>query len=169
MHWNADFAPAGALRRCRLPRARRLKVILYETLPLSVAQPSAPSDEGPTVRLFARALKLRCRRKPSPESRRTWSLELEVELPVTDPERLLAECEGFLVDGKDGRPIGVVDRVETSGAPALVSALVVSAGWFGRRHLRVEARGIEAVVPAERRVIVDESAVTSLDGDSRSS
>jgi hypothetical protein len=155
MHGSADFAPAGALRRCRLPRARRLKVILYETLPLSLAE------------LSARPLALRFRREPAPDGRRTWSLELEV--PMTDPERLLTECEGFLVDGRDGVPIGVVDSVETTGAPAHVSALLVSAGWFGRRHLRVDARAIEELLPAERRVIVDESAVTSLDGDSRSS
>jgi hypothetical protein len=145
-------------------------MILHETFPLALAQPSAPSGEPPSVRLSARPRVLRLRRElPSSTGERTWLLEVEVEVPVMDPEQVLAECEDFLVDGTDGRQIGVVDRVERSGAAGGASALVVSAGWFGRRRLRVEAQAVEALVPEERRVIVDESRVHPLGRDRRTS
>lgn len=145
-------------------------MVLHETLPLALAQPTAPSSEGPIVRLSARPRALRLRRElPSSASGRAWLLEVEVEVPAIDPERVLAECEDFLVDGRDGRQIGVVDRVERSGPAGGVSALLVSAGWFGRRRLRVDAQAIEALVPEERRVIVDESRVHPVGGDGRPS
>jgi hypothetical protein len=86
-----------------------------------------------------------------------------------DPERVLAECEDFLVEGSDGRQIGVVDRVERSGPAGGASALLVAAGWFGRHRFRVEAQAIEALLPAERRVIVDESRVHLVGADARPS
>lgn len=92
-------------------------------------------------------------------SGRVWVLEVEVEVPATDPEQLLAECEEFLVDGRDGREIGVVDRVETSPVTGAASTLLVSAGWFGRRRFRIDADAVEVVLPAEQRLIVDESRV----------
>jgi hypothetical protein len=92
---------------------------------------------------------------------RRWFLELEVEVPETDPEQLVARCEDYHVDGSDGSRIGVVERVE-SGAAGAASALVVSAGWFGRRRLRVDADAIVALVPDDRLVIVDESRVVPL-------
>jgi hypothetical protein len=145
-------------------------VILHETLPLALAEPTVPSGKGPRLRLSARPLLLRLRRElPASASERVWLLELEIELPPIDPERLLAECEDFLVDGRDGRQIGVVERVETSAATGEASALVVSAGWFGHRRLRVEAQAVETLLPAERRVIVDESRVTSAGNDGRRS
>lgn len=145
-------------------------LILQETLPLALAQPAASSTEGPSVRLAARLRTLRLRRKlPSSATERTWLLELEVEVPAIDPERVLAECEDFLVDGRDGRHIGVVERVEKSGPTGGASALLVSAGWFGRRRLRVDTQAIEALIPAERRVIVDESRVASVGDDDRPS
>jgi hypothetical protein len=111
---------------------------------------------------------LRIRRElPPSASGRGWRLEVEVEVPAIDPERLLAYCEDFLVDGSDGRQIGVVDRVERSGADGFASALLVSAGWFGRRRLRVDARAIEALVPEERRVIVDPSRLHPVGRDGR--
>lgn len=122
------------------------------------------------MRLSARRRALRLRRElPSSASGRTWLLELEVEVPEIDPERLLTECEGFLVDGSGGGEIGVVDRVEISRSTGVASALLVSAGWFGRRRLRVDADAIEALIPAERRVIVDETRVTSVGNHGRSS
>lgn len=122
------------------------------------------------MRLSARPRVLQLRRElpPSP-SGRTWLLEVEVEVPAIDPERLLAECEGFLVDGSDGRQIGVVDGVERSGTAGAASALLVSAGWFGRRRLRIDAQAIEALVPEERRVIVDELRVHPVGRDGRPS
>lgn len=89
-------------------------------------------------------------------------------MPEIDPERLLAECEDFLVDGRDGSHIGVVERVETAD-PAGASVLVISAGWLGRRHLCVDTEAILALLPAERRVIVDETRVASAPDDSRPS
>jgi hypothetical protein len=145
-------------------------MILHETFPLALARPSAPGGEAPSVRLSARPLVLRLRRELEPcGSDRRWLLEVEVEVPAIDPERVLAECEDFLVDGRDGRQIGVVDRVERSGAAGGASALVVSAGWFGRRRLRVDAQAVEALVPEERRMIVDESRVHPLGRDRRTS
>jgi hypothetical protein len=145
-------------------------MVLYETLPLALAQATAPGSEGPIVRLSARPRLLRLRRELTvTASERAWLLEVEVEVPAIDPERVLAECEAFLVDGSDGRQIGVVDRVERAGAAGCASALLSSAGWFGRRRLRVEAQAVEALVPEERRVIVDEARVHEIDRDGRPS
>jgi hypothetical protein len=94
---------------------------------------------------------------------------VEVEVPAIDPERVLAECEDFLVDGRDGRRIGVVDRVERSGAAGAASALLVASGWFGRRRLRVDAQAVVALLPQERLVIVDESRVHPVGRDGRPS
>lgn len=88
-------------------------------------------------------------------------------MPAFDPERLLLECEGFLVDTSDGREIGVVDAVETAGEPPVATTLLIAAGWFGRRQLRVSAMAVEALLPDERRVIVDESSVTSVGAERR--
>jgi hypothetical protein len=141
-------------------------VILHPTFPLALGHPGTPSHEGPSVRLWARPRMLRIQRDSSASAGgRAWRLAIEVELPVVDPERLLLECEGYLVDGRDGRQIGVVDRVEAS--EGIASTLIVSAGWFGRRRLRVDARAVEALVPGQRRVIVDESGVVPLDAESR--
>ena len=143
-------------------------MVLYETLPLTFAQAAPPGREGPVVRLSARPRVWRLRRKRSEgASDRAWLLEVEVEVPAVDPERILAECEAFLVDGRDGRQIGVVDRVERAGQAGGASALLIAAGWFGRRRLRVEAQAVEALVPEERRVIVDEARVHEVDRDGR--
>lgn len=84
---------------------------------------------------------------------------------MIDRERLLAECEDFLVDGRDGTELGVVEGVERSAPDGAVSALIVSAGWFGRRRLRVDAQAIEAILPEEERVIVDESRLHPVSGE----
>jgi hypothetical protein len=145
-------------------------MVLYETLPLALAQATAPGGEGPVVRLSARPRVLRLRREFTVAARdRAWLLEVEVEVPALDPERVLAECEAFLVDGSDGSQIGVVDRVERAGGAGRASALVIAAGWFGRRRLRVEAEAVEALLPEERRVIVDEARVHEVDRDGRAS
>jgi hypothetical protein len=122
------------------------------------------------MRLSARPRALRLRRElPSSASGRAWLLEVEVEVPAIDPERVLAECEDFVVDGRDGRQIGVIDRVERSEAAGGALALLVSAGWFGRRRLRVDAQAIEVLMPEERRMIVDESRVHPVGGHGRPS
>jgi hypothetical protein len=120
------------------------------------------------VRLSALPRVLRLRRELTvAASDRAWLLEVEVEVPAIDPERILAECEDFLVDDRDGSQIGVVDRVERAGPAGGASALLISAGWFGRRRLRVEAQAVEALVPEERRVIVDEARVHEIGRDGR--
>jgi hypothetical protein len=146
-------------------------LIVHETLPLALEQPGVFAREGPTVRLSARPRMLRFRRHlPIATGRRTWLLELEVDVPEMDPEQLLAECEGFLVDDSNGRQIGVVIRVERSGSGA-ISALLISvpAGWFRRRDVRIEERAITALVPQQRLVIVDETQLIRVGNDSQAS
>jgi hypothetical protein len=121
---------------------------------------------GPSVRRSAQPRRLRLRRSlPSSAGERQWFLELEVELPQLDPEWLLSECEEFLVDGRDGRQIGVVERVESSRATGRAEALLVSGGWLGRRRVRVDADAVEELIPDERRLIVDESRVQPVGGE----
>ncbi len=146
-------------------------MILHETLPLALELPSAHAGDGPSIRLSARPRMLRFRRDfPRSTGGRTWLLELEVDVPEIDPERLLAECEGFLVDDSDGRQIGVVIRVERSGSGA-ISALLISvpAGWFRRRYVLIEERAITALVPQQRLVIVDATQLTPVGDDSQAS
>lgn len=146
-------------------------LILHETLPLALEQPGVFASDGLSVRLSARPRMLRLRRHfPRSTGGRTWLLELEVDVPEIDPERLLAKCEGFLVDDIDGRQIGVVIRVERSESGA-ISALLVSApaGWFRQRYVRIKERAITALVPQERLVIVDETQVIPVGNDSQAS
>jgi hypothetical protein len=81
-------------------------------------------------------------------------LEVEIDVPDLDPERLLTECEGFVVEGPEGKTIGVVEGIERDGPFGSVSALVVAAGWFGRKQLRVSVDAIDALAPLERRLTV---------------
>jgi hypothetical protein len=97
-------------------------------------------------------------RLPSRGGRPTWLLEVDFAVPAVDPERLLAECTGFLVDDTAGGALGVVDDVETNDT-GLVTALVVAAGWFGRRKLRVPVDAVDSLVWHERRVIVREAGL----------
>lgn len=171
MGGRPDIGRSVSLRPFEMAAAAEA-MILHEILPLAFAQPSLFADDGPSVRWSARPRVLRFRRElQASTSGRAWLLELEVEVPEIDPERLLAECEDFLVDGSDGRHIGVVERVERSGSTGAASVLLVSvaAGWFRRRHVRVEVHAVEALVPAERRLIVDETQVTSVDDDGQPS
>lgn len=149
------------------PWSSVLIVILHEVLSLALVQAAESAGAGPSMRLSARSRVLRFRREhASSSSGRVWLLELEVEVPEIDPEQLLATCEDFLVDDADGQRLGVVEQVERSVATGEVSALLVAAGWFGRRRLRVDVSAVQALVPAERRVIV-ESGVSSLLNDRR--
>jgi hypothetical protein len=146
-------------------------MIRHETLPLALEQPGDHAGDGPSIRLSARPRTLRFRRDfPKSTGGRTWLLELEVDVPELDPERLLAECEGFGVDDSDGRQIGVVIRVERSGSDATFALLVsVPAGWFRRRYVRIEERAITALVPQQRLVIVDETQLIPVGNDSQAS
>jgi hypothetical protein len=138
-------------------------VILHAAFPLATIEPDPPA-RTPALVVSGRARSVHIRRElPWSGGGRTWMLEVEIEVPDTDPERLLAESEGFLVEGKDGEPIGVVEVVERDGPFGAVSALVVSAGWFGRKRLRVDADSIDALAPLERRIIVAPGASEPLD------
>lgn len=145
----------------------RSSVVLRELFPLPLAAAlSVATERGPSVRLAAGPRTLRLYRVLSGEiAGRKWLLEVEVEIPEVDPEQVLLTSEGYLVDGSNGSAIGVVDEVETAGDPPAVSGLVIAAGWFGRRLLRVDATAIETLLPDERRVIIDESRLTPARGD----
>lgn len=143
--------------------------ILTETFaPAGVPAPSPPRRSGRRRLRFTAAPRLvRLRRELLATGARAWLLEVEVEVPAIDPEQVLARCEHFLVDGSDGSTLGVVDRVERSGATGQAEALLVAGGWFGRRRLRVDADAVEALEPAERRVIVDPAGVRTDDRTSK--
>lgn len=68
-----------------------------------------------------------------------------------DPELLLLESHGFLVDALHDEPVGVVDEVvvDQEGRP---EALVVAAGWFGRRRFIVPVEDVDEIDPRGRRV-----------------
>ena len=146
---SADFGGSRVLQACR-----DVTMILHATLPLAVTPSAEPPRRNPAVLVSGRPRSVRIRREfPWSGAERTWMLDLEIEVPDTDPERLLAECEGFLVD-EDGQTIGVVEGIERDGPFGAVSALIVAAGWFGRKQLRVDADAIESLAPLERRIIV---------------
>jgi PRC-barrel domain len=87
------------------------------------------------------------------EEWRAWPPEIEVDVTIPDPEAVLTGSEGFLVDHVDGAEVGVVEEVETAPDGTVV-ALVVVAGWFGRRRARIPVDAIEAITLADRRIIV---------------
>ena len=146
---SADFGGPDALRPCP-----GVIVILHATLPLSLAEPPEPPQRPRDVLVSARPRSVRIRREiPWSGGERTWMLEIEIEIPDLDPERLLGECEGFLVEDTDGGTIGVVEGIERDGPFGAVSALVVAAGWFGRKQLRVSVDAIEALAPLDRRIV----------------
>jgi hypothetical protein len=82
-------------------------------------------------------------------------LELEIEVASLDPQALLAQAEGFLVDDAAGRKIGVVDAVETDAESGEAVTLIVAGGLLGGRRLRADAQAVEVLVPAEQRLVVD--------------
>jgi hypothetical protein len=66
---------------------------------------------------------------------------------------LLRRCEGFRVDGPDGR-IGYVRGGIRFGDSADPEALEVRAGLLGRRTLLIPAAAIVKAVPEERRLLL---------------
>lgn len=129
-------------------------MVLSVTLSLTPAEHGEKPRPEPRLVLAVSPSAFRIRRRLEPEeSGRPWLLELEIDVKIPDPEAVLAGSEGFLVDGVDGGELGVVDDVE-SGPDGAVTALVVVSGWFGRRRARIPVEAIEAVVPAERRIVV---------------
>jgi hypothetical protein len=125
-------------------------VIVSLRLPLPLEPSNSRAGDGPSLRMAVEPRTLRIR--PSP-AERGWHLDLEIDVAVPDPEQLLADSEDFQVEGTDGRELGVVERAEI-GADGVVSALLVSQGWLGRRRLRIETEAIEAILPAQRLIVV---------------
>jgi hypothetical protein len=66
-----------------------------------------------------------------------------------DRDYWLGHCEGFRVEGAEGR-LGFVESVRTDADGALI--LAVRAGRFGRRVLFVRAANVAFVVPRAERV-----------------
>lgn len=124
-------------------------MIVSLRLPLPLEPSNSRSGDGPSLRMTATPQTLRVR----PAAERTWHLDLEIDVAVPDPEQLLADSEDFQVEGTDGRELGVVERAEI-GADGVVSALLVSQGWLGRRRVRIETEAIEAILPAQRLIVV---------------
>lgn len=143
----------------------RPTLVLRELVSLPLATAPAPAEAGPSLLLSAVPRTLRLRRVLPRESGRDWLLDVEVEVPAFDPEQLLLKSEGYLVDGANGSAIGVVEQVEAAGDPPVAATLLLSAGWFGRRRLRIDVGAVEALLPDERRLIVDESRLTPARGD----
>ena len=123
------------------------------TLPLPLAEPGEEPRDGPRLRIDPVRRTVRIRRRLPAEDARPWLLEVDIEVPIPDPEAVLAASVGFLVDTAEGRELGVVDEVETSPDGA-VSALVVAGGWFGRHRSHIPVVDIEAIVPADRHIVV---------------
>jgi hypothetical protein len=128
-------------------------VIVSLSLPLPLEPSGAEAGDDPTLVISASPRKVRLRRSLPSSSERTWLLDIEIELPARDPEQILAESEGFVVDATDGSEVGVVAGVEFDPEGEL-SALVVSAGWLDRHRFRIEAEAIETILPGERRIVV---------------
>jgi hypothetical protein len=132
-----------------------MDVVFLETLLLPLADSPPAANRGPSIGAEPLYQQLRFRRRlaESPNTR-TWWLDVQVFVRIDDPEQLLHECQGFLVDSTDNSPVGIVDAVETDEETGYVSALEVAAGWFGRRRIRIPAEAIELVVPAYDRIVV---------------
>jgi hypothetical protein len=64
----------------------------------------------------------------------------------------LRRCEGFRVDGPDGR-LGHVRSIRF-GSTAEPEALEVRVGLFGRRSFLIPASDIVEAVPEERRLVL---------------
>jgi hypothetical protein len=128
-------------------------VVFSVVLPLPLPEPGEQPSDGPQLRIRAAHRKVRIRRPLSAKGSRPWVLEIEVDVTIPDPEAVLTSSEGFLVDGADGGEIGVVEEVETA-PDGTVTALVVVGGWFGRRRARIPVEAIDAITPADRRIVV---------------
>jgi hypothetical protein len=132
-----------------------MNLVLLETVLLPLADSTSSAKQGPSLRVEPIHHEVRLRRQLSPSpSGRTWWLDVAVFVPVFDPEKVLLECEDFLVDSTNNEPVGVVDSVETDERTGYVSALNVATGWSGRRRFRVAADEIELVVPAYERIVI---------------
>jgi hypothetical protein len=78
-----------------------------------------------------------------------------------DPEGLLRQSHGFLVDALGDEPVGVVDDVvvDDDGLPV---ALVVSHGWFGRQRRTISVEDVAEILPRDRRLRLRRTAASLL-------
>ena len=65
----------------------------------------------------------------------------------------LRECEGFRVDSPDGR-VGIVEEVRFDSPAAHPEAVVVRAGFFGRRVLVFAIADVKEILPREMRLVL---------------
>ena len=83
-----------------------------------------------------------------------------------DPEALLLQSHGFLVDAIPDEPIGVVDDVLVD-EQGRAQALVVRSGWFGRRRFTVSVDDVAEISPGSRRLRLRLSAASRASKPSR--
>jgi hypothetical protein len=147
----AYFVAAVRLRPC-LNRTE-VQLIVLATLPLPPVTGSRALC-AITSLPYPGPARLR-RKRSSPGRDQQWVLELEIGIDSLDPEGLLAEADGFLVDGRDGREVGVVEGVVRDAESGAAVTLMITAGLFGRRLLRADAQAVDVLIPAEQRLVVD--------------
>lgn len=68
----------------------------------------------------------------------------------------LRRCEGFRVDSPHGR-VGLVEELRYGSSIEEPDAIAVRAGLFGRLLLIVPTGEVEAILPAEERMLVRRS------------
>ena len=88
------------------------------------------------------------------------SREVLESAPVFDRDYWLSHCEGYRVDGVEGR-IGFVDAVRVLRGAAV---LAVRAGRLGRRILLVPAEEVAFIVPRAERIWL-QTAATIIDSE----
>jgi hypothetical protein len=71
--------------------------------------------------------------------------------PEFDRGYWLAHCEGYRVDGAEGR-IGFVEEVRENPGDPRSPVLAVRAGRLGRRVLIVPSEAVQFIVPRARRI-----------------
>jgi hypothetical protein len=91
------------------------------------------------------------------------ALASDRDLMQLDPDALLLQSHGFLVDAIPDERVGVVDDVLVD-EDGHARALVVASGWFGRRRLVVPVEDVAEICPRERRLRLRRAA-RPLDAD----
>jgi hypothetical protein len=77
------------------------------------------------------------------------SVSLPRPPPILDRVYWLEHCDGFRVDGRNGR-IGVVEEVRRAAGEE--SLLVIRAGALGVKLITISTREVFAIVPRARRL-----------------
>jgi hypothetical protein len=90
---------------------------------------------------------IRVRRRP--QRQRTAGAASAPDASGFDRDYWLRHCEGYRVDGAEGR-LGFVDSIRDEDEG--VAILAVRAGRLGRRLLLVRARDVAFIVPRAKRI-----------------